>query len=207
MYVKILIMARTGMREGEMLALQVEDLDFDKNQIWVRRTWGSRNARKNLTCINLPKNGKIRLVDMFPQLKAILQDYLSSTHLKGPWLFPGASTDRLPMTPNGFAWHWRRLLKNAGLPHRGPHALRHTYASLLIAQGENILFIKEQLGHASVKITLDNYGHMLPRSGVSGSSRLDDDDWQSLPPNASLNRNLGATRALRLVKKSIKPIL
>lgn len=59
MYVKILIMARTGMREGEMLALQVEDLDFDKDQIFVRQTWGSQNTQKKLLYINSrsPVNG------------------------------------------------------------------------------------------------------------------------------------------------------
>lgn len=93
-------------------------------------------------------------------------------------------------------------MKSAGLPHRGPHALRHSWASLMIARGESPLYIRDHLGHASIKITYDAYGHLMQRSGSSGATRLDDDDWQSLPPNARLNRNPGATNPLRLVKNS-----
>ena len=51
--------------------------------------------------------------------------------------------------------------------------LRHTYTSLLIAQGENIKFIQSQLGHASIQTTMDRYGHILPNTNKGVGDRLD----------------------------------
>jgi len=53
------------------------------------------------------------------------------------------------------------------------HDLRHTYTSLLIAQGENIKFIQSQLGHASIQTTMDRYGHILPNANHGVGERLD----------------------------------
>jgi len=53
------------------------------------------------------------------------------------------------------------------------HDLRHTYASILIAQGENIKFIQNQLGHGSIQVTLDRYGHLMPEVQHGVSERLE----------------------------------
>ena len=53
------------------------------------------------------------------------------------------------------------------------HDLRHTYTSLLIAQGENIKFIQSQLGHASIQTMMDRYGHLLPVDRVGVGTRID----------------------------------
>jgi integrase len=144
-----------------------------RRKIVVRRTWRSRNARKNLLCINTPKSGKARHVDMSPQLAEVLQTRLPHMRPATDRIFPGASGTR-PVTPNGFAYLWERLLKRAGLAHRRPHAVRHTYASILLDRGENPLYVKEQLGHASIKITMDTYGHPLRKKGPAGAATLDD---------------------------------
>jgi integrase len=136
-YVKILVMARTGMREGEMLALQPVDVDFHRRQIWVRRTWGSRNTGKQMLCVNTPKSGKWRWVDMSPKLAEVLQDYMAQLPADSPWLFPGGKGDKLPMHPAGSQWVWAKILEHAGVTKRPPHSLRHTYASLLLARGEH----------------------------------------------------------------------
>ncbi|MFZ3062687.1 MAG: tyrosine-type recombinase/integrase [Actinomycetota bacterium] len=52
------------------------------------------------------------------------------------------------------------------------HDLRHTYASLLIAQGENLKFIQQQLGHSSAQVTLDRYGHLMPQVQQGAGERL-----------------------------------
>jgi integrase len=63
-------------------------------------------------------------------------------------------------------------LRRAKLPKMRFHDLRHTYASLLIAQGAHPKLISEQLGHASVQITLDRYGHLMDQSYGDASSQL-----------------------------------
>jgi hypothetical protein len=59
---------------------------------------------------------------------------------------------------------------------------RHTYASLLLQQGESIVYVKEQLGHASIQITVDTYGHLIPGANRAAVDRLDDAPMQ---PNAT----------------------
>jgi integrase len=57
----------------------------------------------------------------------------------------------------------REILKKASLPsHFTPHCLRHTYASLMLQQGESIVYVQRQLGHASIQLTVDTYGKWLP---------------------------------------------
>jgi integrase len=71
-YPAVLLLARTGMRIGEALALQTDDLDFDRREIHVRRTWGSRTRAFGDVRINVPKGGKERSVDMSEQLCQVL---------------------------------------------------------------------------------------------------------------------------------------
>jgi integrase len=66
------------------------------------------------------------------------------------------------------------------------HDLRHTFASLLIAQGESLAYVRDQLEHASVKLTVDTYGHLVPGANRQAVDRLDD-------PADATTRNLTAT--------------
>ena len=67
-----------------------------------------------------------------------------------------------------------RLLEKAGLRHIRIHDLRHTFASLLLQQGESIVYVNEQLGHASIQITVDTYGHLIPDANRAAVDGLDD---------------------------------
>jgi integrase len=99
------------------------------------------------------------------------------------------------MTPNGFLYRWKRLLQHVRLAHCGPHALRHTWASILIARNENLLYIRDQLGHSSIKIMMDNYGHLMRQSGKAGVAKLDDEEWDE----EEWKRNSDGTTLLRVV--------
>jgi integrase len=57
---------------------------------------------------------------------------------------------------------YKRVLTKAGIREMRLHDIRHTYASLLLSKGENPVYVKEQLGHSSIKITVDIYGHLIP---------------------------------------------
>ena len=65
------------------------------------------------------------------------------------------------------------------------HSLRHAYASLLIQAGESLAYIRDQLGHHSIKVTVDIYGHLAPEGNKAAVDRLDDD---------ATTRNPGATK-------------
>jgi hypothetical protein len=68
-----------------------------------------------------------------------------------------------------------RMVTKAGLRHIRIHDLRHTFASLLLQQGESVVYVKEQLGHGSIQITVDTYGHLIPGANRGAVDRLDDD--------------------------------
>lgn len=80
-----------------------------------------------------------------------------------------------------------RCLDKAEMRRVRIHDLRHTFASLLIQQGESLVYVKEQLGHHSISITVDIYGHLVPGSNKAAVDRLDD----------APVRNLSATNAYR----------
>ena len=73
---------------------------------------------------------------------------------------------------------WRgkfyKYLKDANCPHIRFHDIRHTFASLLLQQGESLHYVKEQMGHASIQTTVDIYGHIVPGTNRNAVNRLDD---------------------------------
>lgn len=186
-YPIVLTLARTGLRIGEALTLQADDIDLTQHGLWVRRTWGSRRKALGNGRINAPKSNRIRRVDMSAQLARVLQGLLAVREAEailkartGPsWLF--LEGDGGPITPGAF-WQniWRPLLRRTGLRYRKPHTLRHTWASLLIQGGESLAYIRDHLGHHSIKLTVDTYGHLVPGANRAAVDRLDDATGRNL---------------------------
>src|SRR4029434_9731039 len=80
-------------------------------------------------------------------------------------------TTRLGVPPNPHAIHvaFAQVLERAGLPeYHSPHSLRHSAASLLLAHGESLQFVKNQLGHSTIALTVDLYGRWLPMEPIRG---------------------------------------
>ncbi|MBI3246534.1 MAG: site-specific integrase [Deltaproteobacteria bacterium] len=176
-YPFVLLLARTGLRIGEAVALQWGDLDFHSGFIAVQRNWVDG-------ILTTPKPGKWRKVDMSQQLAATLKvlhiERKKETLRKGwketpAWVF--TSTTGTMMDPDNFrARDWPKLLAKAEMRQCRIHDLRHTYASLLIQQGESLAYVKEQLGHHSIRVTVDTYGHLVPGGNRAAVDRLDDPD-------------------------------
>jgi len=70
--------------------------------------------------------------------------------------------------------YYKKALKAAGIPQIRFHDLRHTYASLLLAQGENIKYVQNQLGHSSPTVTLNVYAHLMKKENQEAACRLED---------------------------------
>jgi integrase len=173
-YPFISLLARTGVRFGEAIALQWSNIDFANRFIEIRRTWS--NGR-----FSTPKPNKFRRVDMSTQLtetlKSLLVERKKETLRKGwgevpPWVF--ISENGTHLFPSNFRERvWYKLLSKAGLRHIRIHDLRHTFASLLIQNGESLAYVKEQLGHHSIQITVDTYGHLVPGGNRQAVDKLD----------------------------------
>ena len=93
---------------------------------------------------------------------------------------------------------WPKLLAKAALRKIRIHDLRHTYASLLIAQGESLAYVRDQMGHHSIPVTVDTHGHLVPGGNKAAVDRLDE------PPAAphatsSAAAELGARQACEIL--------
>lgn len=92
-------------------------------------------------------------------------------------------------------------LKEAKLPgHFTPHGLRHTFASLLLQQGESPAYVQRQLGHASIKLTVDTYGKWLPMGNKAAVDRLDDGGALASGSNLVARRGSVGGREAELVE-------
>lgn len=79
-----------------------------------------------------------------------------------------------PIAQNSIRNIYKRILRGAKLRDFRFHDIRHTLASLLLSNGESPVFVKEQLGHSSIKITVDIYGHLIPSSNRKAVNQLDE---------------------------------
>lgn len=173
-YAFFFMASRTGMRLGELLAIRWGGIDFNGSFLWVKQSY--RRGR-----FTAPKNGKTRRVDMSDQLRMTLKDHLTREKKKA--LKSGlGEVPELVFHRNGRVIEQNyirrvhnRILSKAGLRHIKLHGLRHTFASLLLSTGESPVYVKEQLGHSSIQITVDIYGQWIPTKKEMGVNRLDTD--------------------------------
>ncbi len=165
---KVLFMTAvmTGAREGEILGLQWEDIDWFNSQLFVRRTFNHGKFME-------PKSKTSRRkIDLAPELVHELKKWkLACPKGALDLVFPseaGTPWDNTNMVRRCFL----RALRKAGLPKIRFHDLRHTYASLLIAQGEHPKYIQTQMGHSSINVTMDIYGHLMDTVNQKAACRL-----------------------------------
>lgn len=164
---------RTGMRLGELLALEWGDIDWNSKYIMVQRSYKRDRVEKT-------KTGKARRVDMSDQLAVGLKQLLIAR--KKEALKDGREAPHRVvfhrngkhMAQNYIRRIFKRALGKAGLRDMRLHDTRHTFASLLLSNGESPVYVKEQLGHSSIQMTVDIYGHLIPSSNRHAVNKLDD---------------------------------
>ncbi|MBC7248395.1 MAG: site-specific integrase [Actinobacteria bacterium] len=152
----IALAAYAGLRQGEILALTGADIDFAREHITVRRTYHYAHGFSD------PKTpASRRVVPMIPTLKAILLEYYRSRGTPRPddLVFSnraGKPIDRRNLVNRGF----ERALEASGVPRIRFHDLRHTYASMNIEGGVDPKTLQAIMGHSSIRVTMDIYGHL-----------------------------------------------
>ena len=163
---------RTGMRLGELLGLQWGDVDWHGKFIQVRRSY-------KLGRISPTKTGRVRRVDMSNQLMEVLRALHTQRKREALREGTGEITETIfhrsgkPMEQNYIRRIFKRLLVKAELREIRLHDVRHTFASLLLSDGASPVYVKEQLGHSSIQMTVDIYGHLIPSSNREMVNRLD----------------------------------
>jgi integrase len=159
-YLFFLMAARTGMRLGELLALKWDDIDFNSNYIWVKRSY--RRGR-----FTRPKNGKSRRVDMSDRLIMALRAYLSVRKREDLKQGSGEMVELVlhrqgqVIEQNFIRRQYKRILRKAGLRYVKPHGLRHAFCTHLLSAGVSPYYVSQQAGHSSINITCDIYGSWI----------------------------------------------
>lgn len=159
----MLMLALTaGMRQGELLGLEWEAIDWKAGRIRVTQQAIEISGRKQLS---KPKTkASIRTADITPDAVSALRDHrailLTDGLAAGPLVFP-APEGGLESRGNFRTRVWQPLLLHLAIEPRGFHHTRHTYATLALGAGVPVTTVSKQLGHASVSTTLNIYSHVL----------------------------------------------
>lgn len=154
-----------GLRCGELMALKVQDIDLGAGVIHVRRGWDRKEGEVPT------KNRRERKVP----IAAVLRDHLDEHILSLGW-GEGHVFGPSPTRPFVYTSTMNRTKKawdDAKLDRLGLHEARHTFASLMIAAGVNAKALSEYMGHATISITLDRYGHLMPGNESEAAGLLD----------------------------------
>src|SRR5437016_6260982 len=167
--------AFTGLRRGEMLALGFNDIDWGNREILVNKALTRFSAKDGAHVwqwkIGSTKTKRsVRRIALFEDVITSLVGLRQSTHESDGLLFP--DKNGRPMDPDYFDSLFAQIKQNAGFPEMRFHDLRHFFASLLISQGLSPKYVCDQLGHSSIQVTFDTYGHLFPKAKQEAARRL-----------------------------------
>ena len=171
-YMAFMTLYWTGMRLGELLALNPKDVDLEKRTISIIKSY-QRIGKKDV--IIPPKTPKSKRVITIPEfLAADIKDYMDS-------LYDLQENDRLfPITKYYLEHEMQRGIKESGVKRIRVHDLRHSHASMLIELGFSPLEIANRLGHEKVETTLNTYAHLYPNKQTKLAERLDSEYREDL---------------------------
>jgi integrase len=158
----------SGCRMSEILGLKFDCVDFDRGEVTIKRTLHT-------------VGGKVFLVEATKTDSSRRTIQLSRTTLAAlkallPPSSPGFvfSDDGLPISRHALTGRWKKLLKDASIPHYGFHQLRHTAAVRLLRAGGYITAVSKRLGHATASMTLNIYSNAIPTDDQKLALMFDD---------------------------------
>lgn len=157
------VLITTGLRRGECLGLQWQDIDFENGTISVNRS--TTYTPEFGIVVSVPKTANsVRTIPVVPSTMNLLSQLLHqqekehpSTLLQAAFVFSRPGSPFGPRDPSAITRHMKRFIQSVGLQDVSPHDLRHTCASLLLESGADIKSVQEILGHADASTTLNFY--------------------------------------------------
>ena len=175
----------TGLRRGEALGLMWADLDRETSVIRISRQL-KREGRALITsdtktfrsrrAVNLPHNMMVTLLEHE-------KNQVREREGRGDrWIDTGfifTTSKGTPIDPRNFYREFRSICDEAGLGHWHPHELRHSAASLMLAQGVKLHVVSQVLGHSSIRMTSDVYGHLLEPDRVEAAVAMESLLWDA----------------------------
>lgn len=174
----------TGMRKGELLALTWDKINWITKKIIV-----NSNLYKGI--LGDPKTfTSNRQIDMCNELAKVLKEWkIKCPHSDKNLVFPNLNGNFLD-PDNMIKRKFEPILRKAGIAKMPFHSLRHSYTALLISQNVPIKYIQKQLGHSSIEVTLDTYGHLTPEVHEKGIEALDSLFCEKVQASDNLKENI-----------------
>jgi integrase len=180
LYPIVIVALGTGMRRGELCAMQWRHVDLDRATVDVKRSLEETNAGVR---VKTPKSrhGRRRISLPGSVVETLRSHWLRQSELRlglglgrpGPDDLVFSLEDGSPLPPDRLTQQWRRAADALGLRSVTFHAFRHTHAGALVAAGLDIVTISRRLGHSSPSITLGIYAHMFKNTDVAAAKAIE----------------------------------
>lgn len=161
----------TGMRVGELLALTKQDIDFEKKEIQITKSYQRLRGKDIIT---VPKTDRSKRRVLIPDfLCRELREFLEGCKTDNERIFP--------FTKNFLSYEMKRGCRESGIKKIRVHDLRHSHVSLLINQGFDALVIADRVGHEKVSTTLNTYAHLFPNKQTALVASLEEMAEKNVP--------------------------
>ena len=168
-YELFLLEFATGLRLGELMALQWDDVDLVTGELRINK---QVNLVGSKLVISEPKTkAAVRTLILPPSVRNVLAEY--KTRVNSRWLFPSPKKDDLPIIPSAVSRRLHTLLEHAGCEQVRFHDLRHTFATNALAHGMDIKTLSTILGHVSSATTLNTYSHVTDEMRQRAAVKID----------------------------------
>ena len=171
----------TGLREGELLGLMWDCVDFEKGTILVNKQLRRSQRKGGTYYFSPPKNNRARSISLAPSV--VLQFRLQKLAQNSMRMEAGDAWQENGLVfsnqTGGYLSYrtvydcFKRIVKKIGSPATRFHDLRHTYAVACIKSGDDIKTVQENLGHATAAFTLDVYGHVTKQMKRDSAQRME----------------------------------
>ena len=168
-YELFLLEFATGLRLGELMALQWDDVNLTTGELRINK---QANLAGSKLVISEPKTkAAVRTLILPPSVRKVLAEY--KTRVNSRWLFPSPKKDDLPIIPSAVSRRLHTLLEHAGCEQVRFHDLRHTFATNALAHGMDIKTLSTILGHVSSATTLNTYSHVTDEMRQRAAVKID----------------------------------
>ena len=176
-YELFLLELATGLRRGELMALQWDDLDFKTGVLTVNK---QVYDVKGELLVSKPKTkASIRKIVLPPAVVEVLREYKEMVHSR--WMFPSPVKEDMPLGPGVVRKRLQLILEHAGCKHVRFHDLRHTFATLALENGMDVKTLSAMLGHVSAATTLDIYTHITDDMQRTAAANIDRGIGKAVP--------------------------
>lgn len=159
----------TGLRRGELIALQWKDLNFETGVLTVNKQAYTVNGE--LQIIPPKTKTSMRKLVLPPAVQAVLREYKKTVDSR--WMFPSPVKADRPITPGVARRRLQTILERADCKRVRFHDLRHTFATLALENGMDVKTLSAMLGHVSAVTTLDIYTHITGDMQRAAAASID----------------------------------